>query len=275
MLYHPPTGSTDPNAPYVGKNVAAGIQGSKVPPGAVEMTQRELVNLITQSGQTPTDSDPNQVTRAVRGGQLDFDATDTGTADAVSCQISLPHPQVKAGLPFTFIKGPNANATTTPTLTITDLAGNNGITGPIVRANGKPPAAGDLPGGSLVTVRADTQGAFRVTSLVPSDIALICGANGAPDLRRRHWQRDWHCHREPSAGRHRPAALDGARHHPGRRQYRPDEHQPPRARHEARSSTRTAPRCSAVSSRRTHRSSSTTARLGNGRGSARPFCRPL
>lgn len=67
-LYVPPSGSTDPNASYVGKNVAAGTQGSKVPPGAVEYPQREIVNAISSSGQSPTNSDLFQLWKAILAG---------------------------------------------------------------------------------------------------------------------------------------------------------------------------------------------------------------
>jgi len=46
VKYQPPTGSPEANAPYVGRNKAAGIQGSRVPPKAVEHHLRELVHLI-------------------------------------------------------------------------------------------------------------------------------------------------------------------------------------------------------------------------------------
>ena len=65
MLYNPPSGSASPNAPYVGKNVAAGTQGSKVPPAAVENTQREIVNAITAAGLTPTNGDLTQLAQAI------------------------------------------------------------------------------------------------------------------------------------------------------------------------------------------------------------------
>ncbi len=68
MLYNPPTGSTDPDAHYVPKNVAAGTQGSKVPPAAVENPQREIVGAITASGQTPTNSDLGQLWKAILAG---------------------------------------------------------------------------------------------------------------------------------------------------------------------------------------------------------------
>lgn len=187
MQYHPPSGSTDPNAPYVGKNVAAGTLGSKVPPGMPEYTQREIVNAIAQSGQTPADTDLFQLTRAIRGGQLDFDATDIGTADAVICQVGLAHTAIAAGLPFTFIKGSAANTgNAVPTLTITDLSGNNGLTGTIVKSGGGALAKGDLPAGALITVRARAPGVFAVVSLLTiSDLTapvntLISAAASSP-----------------------------------------------------------------------------------------------
>lgn len=72
MLYHPPSGSTDPNAPYVGKNVAAGTQGSKVPPGALEFTQREIVNAIESAGMSPSDGDLFQLWKAMRSAAQSF-----------------------------------------------------------------------------------------------------------------------------------------------------------------------------------------------------------
>ena len=81
-LYVPPTGSTDPKAPYLGKNVAAGQQGSKVPPGAVEYPQREIENFIVASQQTPTNSDLFQLTRGARSGLLNY-FRDTGAQNAL------------------------------------------------------------------------------------------------------------------------------------------------------------------------------------------------
>lgn len=66
MLYNPPPGSTNANAPYVGKNVAAGTQGSKIPPKAIENTQREIVNAISGAGLAPTNDDLTQLLQAMR-----------------------------------------------------------------------------------------------------------------------------------------------------------------------------------------------------------------
>ncbi|MGF3022630.1 hypothetical protein ACQVP2_07360, partial [Methylobacterium aquaticum] len=66
MLYNPPSGETNPNAGYRGKNVAAGIQGSRIPPSAVEFTQREIVNAIVQAGLSPTNADLTQLWQAIQ-----------------------------------------------------------------------------------------------------------------------------------------------------------------------------------------------------------------
>lgn len=65
MLYNPPTGGGS-NDPYVGKNLAAGTQGSKVPPAALEYTQREIVAAITDAGLVPTNTDLTQLSQAIK-----------------------------------------------------------------------------------------------------------------------------------------------------------------------------------------------------------------
>ncbi|WP_210253134.1 hypothetical protein, partial [Beijerinckia sp. L45] len=65
MLYNPPTGGAA-NDPYVGKNVAAGIQGSKVPPGAVEFPQREIMAIIAADPSlTPSNTDLGQAQKSI------------------------------------------------------------------------------------------------------------------------------------------------------------------------------------------------------------------
>ncbi len=65
MLYNPPTGGAA-NDPYVGKNVAAGIQGSKVPPGAVEFPQREILAIIAADPSlSPTNTDLGQAQKSI------------------------------------------------------------------------------------------------------------------------------------------------------------------------------------------------------------------
>ncbi|MGI3900523.1 MAG: hypothetical protein ACRYGP_28360 [Janthinobacterium lividum] len=157
---------------------STGQEGSYPPSAAVVEPMTELANLLAQAGIVGTSADLFQVTRAIRGGQLDFDATDTGTADAVICQIGLAHAAIAAGLPFTFIKGSAANTgNAVPTLTITDVAGNNGLTGTIVKSGGGAIAKGDLPGGALITVRARAPGVFALVSLLTiSDVLALVQA---------------------------------------------------------------------------------------------------
>lgn len=66
MKYNAPTGSSDPNAPYVGRNLTTGQQGSRVPPAAAEHPQREIVAVIEAAGLTPSPADLTQLLQAMR-----------------------------------------------------------------------------------------------------------------------------------------------------------------------------------------------------------------
>lgn len=66
MDYNAPYGSIDPDAPYVDRSSPDAIQGSKVPRKAVEHPQREIVNVIVQSGLTPDGNDPTQLWQALK-----------------------------------------------------------------------------------------------------------------------------------------------------------------------------------------------------------------
>ena len=171
MLYVPPSGSTDPNAPYVGKDVAAGTQGSRVPPNAVEHPQRELLALIAAAQAmglpAPTAADLTQVLKAVRSGLLHrFPAT--GTPDAI---VITPQPVYTAlleGMRFRF-KVPGAagatNASTTPTFAVNTLAP---VT--ILRRDGSAPAKADITAGRVVEVEIDAGGYARLVGPATSEI---------------------------------------------------------------------------------------------------------
>lgn len=90
MLYLPPSGSTDPNAHFVGKNTGAGTQGSKVPAGAIENPQREIQAAIIDSGQGPTNDDLGQLSKAI-------DTKAKRVAAAAISDLSIP-----AGVPIVF-----------------------------------------------------------------------------------------------------------------------------------------------------------------------------
>lgn len=81
MKYQPPVGATDPDAPYINRNLGTGTQGSRVPAEAIEDPQREIINAITQSGQTPDEVDLLQLwkamKRAYKGTEVLFDTVGT------------------------------------------------------------------------------------------------------------------------------------------------------------------------------------------------------
>lgn len=66
MRYNPPYGSVDPDASYVDKDVPGAVAGSKVPKGAVEHPQREIVNAIVLAGIAPLAADLTQLDQAIR-----------------------------------------------------------------------------------------------------------------------------------------------------------------------------------------------------------------
>lgn len=53
MLYHAPYGSVDPNAAYVDHDTPGNVRGSVPPAAAIEMPQREIVDVIAKAGLTP------------------------------------------------------------------------------------------------------------------------------------------------------------------------------------------------------------------------------
>ena len=96
MKYVPPYGTTSPNpdsVSYINGDPSIGRQGS-IPPAAVfENPQREIVNLIDDSQQTPADQDLHQLTRGVRDGKLNF-CVDSGPLNQL--QIVLPGPPLQS-----------------------------------------------------------------------------------------------------------------------------------------------------------------------------------
>ncbi len=82
MKYNAPFGSVDPNASFVDRNSPGAVSGSRVPAAAVEQVQREMVNFITKSGQTPNGSDLLQMTKADRSQALNRFAA-AGTPNAI------------------------------------------------------------------------------------------------------------------------------------------------------------------------------------------------
>ncbi len=65
MKYVPPIGATDPNAPYVTENLAAGIEGSPVAAEAIEHPMREIMSVITGAGLVPDVEQLDQLKAAI------------------------------------------------------------------------------------------------------------------------------------------------------------------------------------------------------------------
>src|SRR5215471_10012067 len=122
MKYNQPWAVSDPNAPYVNADHANGITGSVPPAASMEEPQRELVNIVANSGQTPIDDDLEQVTRAIRGGTLNF-RIDQGTANnMVVAQLSPPITEYEAGLELRVLVAHSCLAGPPTTIQVGDLA---------------------------------------------------------------------------------------------------------------------------------------------------------
>lgn len=158
MKYIAPTGATDPSAPYVGRNIAAGIQGSRVPPEAVEHPQRELDALIAKSGRTPSSAVLTQVSDAVRSQRLNYVATVGGTANALTLTLD-PAPAAWSDLTGTPLRLKVATTNTgAATLAVNALA-----TVAIKRLDGSALQAGDLRAGQIAEVAYDGTNAQLLT----------------------------------------------------------------------------------------------------------------
>ena len=133
MQYTQPFGVTDPNASYVNGNPATGTQGSIPPAAAIEATQREIVNAITQAGLTP---DPNNLTQlfqaivgfggTLRPGQI---VTLSSELQMTAAMYRIGFNRTAALTPTTVLLPPNGTLPANGQVqefVIEDLAGNFG-----------------------------------------------------------------------------------------------------------------------------------------------------
>lgn len=159
MLYQPPTGGAA-NDPYVGANPGLGIQGSRVPPKAVEHHQRELIALITAAGLTPAEADLQQVTRAIRRGSLNY-AVAAGTANAITVSFAptMVAGELLAGFPLrVLITASNTGAVTFNA-------------DPLTRTNGAALRQGDLVVGQVADIVKTATG-WQLTSAGAADVGV-------------------------------------------------------------------------------------------------------
>ncbi|MGU3417640.1 hypothetical protein [Methylobacterium sp. D54C] len=161
MLYNPPSGSTDPNAPYVGKDTAAGRQGSKLPPAAAEFPQRELVNAVTASGQTPTNGNLVQLAVAIARGI--FVGGLTGTGDLAVATLGVVFPALVQGMRIAGV-ATAANTVTAPKLRVMNLGAAGAYQDfPIVKENGAALAVGDIVPGRRYRFEYDGAGNMAIS----------------------------------------------------------------------------------------------------------------
>ncbi|HAU74607.1 MAG TPA: hypothetical protein DCW88_03470 [Agrobacterium sp.] len=164
MKYYPPYGSTDPDAPYVDKDVPGAVRGSAVPAKAIERPQREIVDFLLKSGLIP--SDANQLAQAVQTGKVNF-AVAAGTANALTVTLSPAPPALVAGMCIRVKIG----ATNTDAATL-DV---NGLGPSAIQTKfGAPISRGALPLGSVSTFVFDGA-AWRLADLALSDVPMNFG----------------------------------------------------------------------------------------------------
>jgi hypothetical protein len=149
MLYNQPFGVPDPNAPYYNGNPDTGNMGSIPPAAAIEFPQREILSVITRTGQTPTNTDLEQLARGIQSNQLNY-AIDTGTVN----QLQITKPPLTAyiaGQRFSILV---AHSNTGPaTLNINALGPK-----PIHYPNGIPLGGNEMITGTIVSLIYDGVG---------------------------------------------------------------------------------------------------------------------
>ncbi len=142
MKYYAPYGSPDPDAPYVDKDVPGAIRGSAVPAKAVEIPQREIVDVISKSGLVPADG--LQLGLAIQAGKITY-AVAAGTSSALVAALSPA--------PAALIEGMAVRiriAATNPGPTTLNLNGTGIL--PIKTMRGNDLKRGDLPVGAIATL---------------------------------------------------------------------------------------------------------------------------
>jgi len=110
MQYNQPYGK-DPDTSYIDGNPPLGVEGSVIPATAIELTQREIVNLILKSQLAPTNSDPTQLARSVQVDRVNS-AIDTGTLNHIVVTLDPAPVTLVEGLKvWTLVKFTNTGTT--------------------------------------------------------------------------------------------------------------------------------------------------------------------
>jgi hypothetical protein len=112
MQYNPPYAGAGPNGSYVDGDPLHGIASSIIPAAAVEMPQREIVNMILKNQISPTNGDPTQLARAVQADLVNW-AVDIGSANSIVVNLDPAPPTLVQGLKvWVLVKVTNTGTTT-------------------------------------------------------------------------------------------------------------------------------------------------------------------
>jgi len=180
MKYNPPVGGAA-NDPYITGDPAQGIEGSAIPGEAVEVPQREIVNVITTAGLTPDAANNTQLASAIQS--LIAAALSGVSKDKIIIENATFEASVTDGKPVYF-DGPNSrfDEAVADGTTLNQAIGIADVTNAQVIAFGETPAgllSGMTPGAKQY-LDATTPGA--ITETIPVDIVKIGIAKSATVL---------------------------------------------------------------------------------------------
>lgn len=171
MKYNQPFGNVDPDAAYVNGNPATATEGSIVPAEALEFTQREIVNFITDSNMVGSNAKTRQLSWGIQSGQVTY-AADTGTADALVVTLDPVPEAIQVGMRVTVLKGPNPSKTTTPTLKV-----NTAAAATIVRRDASALVPFDIAGSQIFEAEWDGS-KWRLMTIGAAEFARTTGPAG-------------------------------------------------------------------------------------------------
>jgi hypothetical protein len=158
MRYNEPYGAVA-DSPYINGDPSIGRAGSIPPAASIEYPQRELVNLITDSGVTPDNADLHQTGKSIQNGKLIY-SVDSGTANHVI--ISLVPTPLSYGIGGFTVRWKMAVDNTGAT----DINVNSMGVKSIKNGSGNDPPAGTLQANSIVTATYDGT-IFQISSVIP------------------------------------------------------------------------------------------------------------
>ncbi len=129
MLYNAPYDQLpgNPNASYLDGNPGIGQQGSIIPAAAMEYPQREIVNVLTDNGLTPSNSDLDQLSKAIQLDIVNWVTDTNATAGTITITPSPLPPSLVAGLKFLVkVKNTNLGSVTSATVAAGGTGGTAG-----------------------------------------------------------------------------------------------------------------------------------------------------